>query len=306
MKPGPTLDDFVRMDEPSAVWTEIAHLLRLMSSSAEVRKLRDVFTDVEDLFAGRFPGYRECNTEYHDLQHTTDTALAMVRLMHGATIEGRRFTDRELALAVTAALLHDSGYIQDEADKKGTGAKYTDFHVERSAAFMEAYCAGKGYPQGFRAACAAIIRCTGLHAAIDKTAFESENAGILGRMLGAGDLLGQMADRCYLEKLLFLFHEFEEGAVQGFKDEYDLMAKTMEFYEMTRKRLSGELGGVHESMRPHFRARWGIDRDVYAEVIGRHISHLKNNLTKHRGDYRDLFRRGGLVSRLKKMRGPAS
>ncbi|MBI5622501.1 MAG: hypothetical protein HY924_01845 [Elusimicrobia bacterium] len=303
MKAAPTMEDFVSMADPDAVWLEIAHLVRLISPKADVKGLKTVFTDIRGLFAGRYPGYRACNTEYHDLQHTTDTLLAMVRLMHGAAVEGKRFTDRDLALGLVAALTHDTGYIQEESDREGTGAKYTDCHVDRSARFMAAYCAKRGFPSDFSPACASILGCTGLHIAIDGVAFESENAGLLGRMLGAGDILGQMADRCYLEKLLFLFYEFQEGRISGFKDEYDLLAKTIKFYDVTRFRLEGELGGVHRYMRPHFRERWSVDKDVYAEVIERHISYLRKNLSKHRGDCRALLKRGGLVDRLKRARG---
>ncbi|MFA6315804.1 MAG: hypothetical protein WC943_00135, partial [Elusimicrobiota bacterium] len=303
MKGAPTMEDFVRMADPSAVWLETAHLLRLMSPTADVRGAKTVFKDIVDLFAGRYPGYRACNTDYHDLQHTTDTLLAMVRLMHGAVVEGRKFSDRELAVAVTAALTHDTGYLQEESDRGGTGAKYTDCHVDRSAAFMTKYCVRRGLPEDFQAACATVLGCTGLHVAIDGVTFESDSVALLGRMLGAGDILGQMADRCYLEKLLFLFYEFQEGRIPGFTDEYDLLAKTIKFYDVTRFRLEGELGGVHKFMRSHFRERWGVDRDVYADVIGRHIDYLRTNLSKHRGDYRGLFKRGGLVERLKKARG---
>lgn len=303
MKAGPVLDDFVRMDDPDAVWGETTRLLREMSPVADLRAVQTAFDDLRALFGGRFPGYRACNTEYHDLQHTTDTLLAMARLMHGAHAEGRGFSDRELELAVTAAMMHDTGYIQEASDRKGTGAKFTDCHVDRSAAFMRRYCADRGKAGDFLSSCAAVLNCTGLHVDIRGVRFESDNVGMLGRMLGAGDLLGQMADRCYLEKLLFLFYEFQEGRIGDFKDEYDLLAKTTVFYETTRKRLEGELGGVDRFMRTHFRKRWGVDQDVYADVIGRHIAYLKENLAGRKGDYRGLFKRGGLVDRLKKARG---
>ncbi|MBI4678883.1 MAG: hypothetical protein HY748_14995 [Elusimicrobia bacterium] len=303
MKLGPTLEDFVRMGDPAAVWQETARLLRLMSAEADLRPVERAFTDVSDLFAGRCPGYRACNTEYHDLQHTTDTLLATVRLMHGACAEGMRFSDRELSLGTLAALFHDAGYIQESTDRSGTGAKHTARHVDRSIAFMRRYCGDRGFAPDFPDACASILGCTGLHVDIAGTRFESGNVEILGKMLGSGDLLGQMADRCYLEKLLFLFYEFQEGKIAGFKDEYSLLSNTIEFYEITRKRLEGELGGAHRFMRTHFKERWGIDRDIYAEVIARHIGYLKDNLGKNAGDYRPLFKRGGLVERLKKARG---
>jgi hypothetical protein len=77
------------------------------------------------IFAGRYPGYSKCNTRYHDLEHTTDTFLAMARLIHGA-VEAGRAIDRHMVLpGLVGTLLHDIGYIQTDGDRAGTGAKYT-------------------------------------------------------------------------------------------------------------------------------------------------------------------------------------
>ncbi|MBI5211496.1 MAG: hypothetical protein HY927_16100 [Elusimicrobia bacterium] len=294
------LSDFVKMESSLAVWRETVHLLRLMSGTVDIPFVAKAFKDVKRLFAGRFPGYRACNTMYHDLQHTTDTMLAMARLMHGATAEGVRFTDRELAVGTLAAMMHDTGYIQESADLEGTGAKHTALHVERSVEFMREYFLAKCFPEELTAACESILLCTGLHVDLGSLQFGSSNLETLGKMLGAGDLLGQMADRCYLEKLLFLFYEYEEGRVPGFKDEFDMLAKTIDFHDTAQERLSKELGAVHRFMRPHFKARWGVDRDVYADIMAQHIRYLKDNLEKHKGNYRALFQRGGLVEKLKK------
>jgi hypothetical protein len=79
------------------------------------------FTDFMDLFAGRYPGYRKCNTRYHDLKHTTDTFMAMARLIHGAAIKGIKITRRGTSLWLISALMHDTGYIQTVDDQTGTG-----------------------------------------------------------------------------------------------------------------------------------------------------------------------------------------
>ena len=98
------------------------------------------------LFRGNYPGYQKCNTWYHDLKHTTDCLLAMARLLHGASLNGLPLPDRDVVLGLTAALFHDTGYIQAEDDLEGTGAKYTLVHVERSVAFMEKYFARPAFP----------------------------------------------------------------------------------------------------------------------------------------------------------------
>jgi hypothetical protein len=63
-----------------------------------------------------------------------------------------------------------------------------------------------------------------------KVTYPSANIEIMGKMLGTADLLGQMADRLYLEKLIPLFHEFEEGKVPGFESELNLLRKPTNFY----------------------------------------------------------------------------
>ena len=50
-----------------------------------------------------------------------------------------------------------------------------------------------------------LIACTGLRVVIDNIKFQSKTEKLLGCMLGTADYLGQMSDRTYLEKLLFLY-----------------------------------------------------------------------------------------------------
>jgi hypothetical protein len=227
----------------------------------------------------------------------------MVRLMHGAAVSGTRFTDDELAVAALSAMFHDSGYIQDEKDTEGTGAKYTACHVERSARFLAGYLKDKGFPPEYPAQCEAVLLCTGLHVDISRLRFAGNNFKLLGQMLGAGDLLGQMAARTYLEKLLFLYREFQEGKIAGFVDEFDLLQKTFAFYGETHRRLTQELGGVDRHMRPHFRARWGVDQDLYAEAISQHMDYLRRVIDGGPEKYRDLLRRDGLMERLTRLYG---
>jgi hypothetical protein len=122
------------------------------------------------------------------------------------------------------------------------------------------------------------------------------------RKLGTADLLGQMADRTYLERLPFLYHEFKEGGVPGFADELDLLQKTPAFWEFTQKRLAGELGGLDRLMRDHFRVRWGIDQDMDRETVERNIAYLQFILVNHGDDYQRYLRRDGLIKIFQEMR----
>ncbi|MFA6003905.1 MAG: hypothetical protein WC881_07545 [Elusimicrobiota bacterium] len=282
-----------------AVWAEVKHLLLLISPRLDLSPIETAYDDLLRLFSGHYPGYRACNTRYHDIHHSTDTLVAMVRLMHGAHTEGRHFTQQELRLAPIAAIFHDSGYIQTADDTKGTGAKYTACHVKRSIEFLSSYLLAHGFPQEYIPAVTPILDCTRIDIDISKIDFPSDNSELLGQMLGTGDILSQMADREYLEKLLFLFYEFKEGKIRGFTNEFDLLKKTAGFYAQTKKRLNDGLGGVNRFMRVHFRTRWGLDRDLYAEAIDRHLAYLQQLTDQHHADYREMLNRGRLVQKLR-------
>lgn len=293
---GNQLSKLVAMDNPSAVLREVEHIAHMMHPGLDFNPVGAVFNDILKLFGGDYPGYRKCNTEYHDLKHTTDTFLAVARLMHGAFIHGHAFRERTVVLGLISALMHDTGYIQTVDDDAGTGAKYTLQHIGRSISFMEDYFRGRDYYSGEDFdRCGKMLNCTGFATNVGSIDFESDEVEVMGKILGTADLLGQMSDRKYLEKLLFLYSEFVEGNVPGFVDEYDLLSKTINFYDLTRKRFDDELGGVHRHMVHHFRARWGIDHDLYADAVEKNIAYLRDIVGKHKKGYRAYFRRDGAV-----------
>jgi hypothetical protein len=126
---------------------------------------------------------------------------------------------------------------------------------------------------------------------IKKITFLSANIEIMGKMLGTADLLGQMADRLYLEKLVPLFHEFEEGKVTGFENELDLLRKTTNFYKTVQARFVNDLGDVNSYMVNHFQNRWGIDKNIYEETIEKNINYLKYVLKTNYKNLHDCLRR---------------
>ncbi|EFK08206.1 conserved hypothetical protein [delta proteobacterium NaphS2] len=288
----PTLMHFVNMEDPFSVLREVKKTVSLIFPDFDYGTIDLVFKDVLSLFAGNYPGYRKCNTRYHDLKHTTDTFMALARLIHGATTKGLNFSRRGTSLALISALMHDTGYIQTEDDETGTGAKYTLNHVDLSIDFMSVYFNSRGYPWEDFVFCRNIVRCTGLDVSFEDIAFADPENELLGKMLGTADLQGQMADRAYLVKLCYLYQEFSEGRVPGYGSELDLLQKTPEFYRITLKRFEEELGGVWRYMGYHFQSRWGLDEDPYQRNIEAHMAHLKHTLRYHGDSYRDHLRRG--------------
>ncbi|MEW6673615.1 MAG: HD domain-containing protein [Thermodesulfobacteriota bacterium] len=290
---------FVSGADPPEVIREIKYIHSLIISSGQEPVLDGMYADVVKLFSGQYPGFRASNTKYHDLEHTNLVVLAVTRLMHGCFLKGHAFSPEDLILGFAAALFHDVGLIQTKSEQKGSGAVFTLGHEERSIVFMQRYLSGKNFSQQMIEDCAALIQCTILGIEIKDIPFRNRQIEILGKIVGSADLLGQMADRCYLEKLLLLYKEFEEARLPGFDSELDLLRKTEAFYKsVAQKRLVSDFSGIAACMRLHFKARWNEDRDLYAEAIENNLDYLKGLITICRDNYSCYLknlRRGGIV-----------
>ena len=289
----------VNMDS-AEVMDEVRQIVYLIDSEFDISPVETLYADIVRLFRGEYPGYRPCNTEYHDLKHTTDTLLAMARLLHGATLKGVHLGGRSLRLGLASALFHDAGYIQTIEDAEGTGAKYTTTHISRSIEFAGRYLREHGCPEEDCIFCGNNLLCTGFGVKIEGIVFQSEEEQLAGWMLGTADLLGQMADRTYLEKLLFLYREFQEGNISGFGSERELLVKTLGFYEITYRRIENDFGNVQQYMRPHFASRWNLNHDFYRESMRRNMEYLERMILSSGDHYRNYLRRGGLVRKLQR------
>jgi hypothetical protein len=56
-----------------------------------------------------------------------------------------------------------------------------------------------------------IIAYTDMNRELPATESLQSSIELLGRLLNAADLMGQMAAKTYLRKLLFFYHEYKEG-----------------------------------------------------------------------------------------------
>lgn len=281
--------DPVNERKPEEVLEEVRTLSLMVAKDFDWGTIESIYRDVAGLFSGLYPGYRKCSTKYHDLEHTTDILLAMARLIHGAHASGLTLSSRGIRLGLTAALMHDTGYIQRSGDRVGTGAKYTAVHIDRSIDFMEDYLRGRGWSREDFEVCRCALQCTGLSARLDRISFPTEESKTLGMMLGTADLLGQMASRAYLGKLSFLYQELREGKLLNGQSELEFLRETPSFYRQTLERMENALGGVAHFMRAHFRARRGIDRDLCLAAIEANMACLEAILETHPGDYRSFL-----------------
>ncbi|MCU0972933.1 MAG: hypothetical protein MUF80_03080 [Burkholderiales bacterium] len=298
--------DTVNLEDAVAVHRAIREILERRYPGSDFAILDQVFEDVRRLFAGEMAGFQACDTKYHDLRHTLDIALAMARLIDGHDRASSAAADalgpERALIGIIAALFHDSGYILENHDQgRESGAEYTLIHVSRSARVLARYLPGVGLGQHVGRA-TRLVHFTGYEIPVDRLELPDPLDRRLGCMLGSADLIGQMADRIYLEKCRdFLYEEFVlagiakrenvDGSVEiNYSSAVDLLAKTPGFYEnVAKKRLDGLFGGLHEIVATHF---GGVN--PYRDRIERNIAYLKEVLA--RGDFDRLRRKSVTLS----------
>jgi hypothetical protein len=286
--------DLSRIFNPANRETVIAECFQIAAAwlpSEKSQELSLCWSQTRALYSGSFPGYIACNTEYHDFAHTCDVLGATVRMCDGAVAQGIKIPSDLLVDICAAAMLHDVGYIQESNDLSGTGAKYTKTHVARSIAFAARHREAFGLSETRANRIGRFIAGTDLATPFETISYVDEQELFAGKLLASADLLGQMADRTYLEKLLFLYYEFKEAGFPGYDTEFDMLRKTLGFYEMTKKRLFGLLGEVTNLAFFHFSHRYGIEKNLYIESIERQIEYLRSIMDDDTVNFRKKLKR---------------
>ncbi|MBN1523673.1 MAG: HD domain-containing protein [Spirochaetales bacterium] len=277
--------------EPDDILAEVKRLYRIHYPFTGFSRVKKTFTCIKNLFAGKFRGYRACNTEYHNLSHTIDTMLAAMRLIDGYNIENEPFSREQCILLLQAALLHDTGYIQKTDDFLGTGAKYTREHVERSKEFLKENHTKLSLAKTDISFLVQAIDSTGVNPSPVVPREASKQDQYAAVIVGAADLIAQMADRVYLEKLLFLYYEFREAGIPGYDTEFDIIRKTLEFYEIAVHRLEKEFLGVYHCARSHFRLRYASDYNIYMQAIENNIEYIRKIIEDDTTNFRAKLHR---------------
>jgi hypothetical protein len=246
--------------------------------------LNRAFADIGRIYRGEYPGFHECDTDYHDIQHVLDVTLAMTRLMSGfvRSTSAAMLTERLFRFGVVTALYHDVGYIRNRKDNKHqNGAEYTAVHVSRGARFLEEYLPKIGMAE-LAGAATRTIHFTGYEIPVDRIRLPGPEFRLIGNMLGSADIMAQMADRCYLEKCYDrLYPEFVRGGIARrrnsdgseeilFASAADLIFKTPRFYQGATKRLKQDLGGCYTHIESHF-----VGQNVYFEELEKNINHAR-------------------------------
>jgi len=278
--------DSIDTTDVVSVNKEVARIFQELYPQACTDTLDRSFTNVGLLFRGEYVGYRACDTDYHNLQHTLDVTLAMARLMDGYERSNRRpepIGPRLFTFGAVTALLHDIGYLRRNKDTRHqNGAEYTLTHVTRGGKFIEEYMNMIGMDD-LAAVASEIVHFTGYERPLEKIKTPSAIFRLLGNMLGTADIIAQMADRCYLEKCRDrLFPEFvacglaEPALFKGtgdaqFASAEDLVFKTPDYYRSAITRLNERLGGVYIYARKHFG-----NQNLYLDEIHRNVDYARS------------------------------
>lgn len=261
---------------------EILCLSSLIQPSFDLDALRRLHGDITMIFEGTYPGFHRSITRYHNLRHTCSVVLASLRLLHGLSCTDQSISSHVLELTILCAYFHDTGLLRtDEAHNDSCETFQSHNHEFRSVEVLTRYLTSLQSRTLQREEYEPVIQCTNLSLSPDKINFPSTEAKLAGYVLGTADILAQMADRCYLERLPFLFQEHREGGVKTHGSAIELMQNTSTFYQdIIAKRLEHTFAGIPVAMQTHFRERWQINDNLYATNIAKNLTYLTSILAR--------------------------
>ena len=288
------LNDFdvtgtVQVSSTAAVREAVEELCHATWQDFPFEPLTRAFDQFDRMFAGNVPDYHGVDTVYHDRQHTLDVTLALARLVAGhdrTHVPGEQLGAERAAAGLIIGLFHDVGYLRRKDDRVYRhGAELTRIHVSRGAEFLADYLP-RIQLSGWAPVAREIIHYTGYEVPFDRIVVADPKDKTLGHLIGTADMIGQMADRCYLEKCRDrLYPEFVLGGMAlpissngGRQVRYasglDVLRQTPEFVAETRsKRLDGAFGGAYH----HVEALYG-GHNPYMDMIERNLGYLNRVL----------------------------
>lgn len=186
---------------------------------------------------------------YHNVEHTVFVTLVGQEILQGKQIREGNVTPEDWLNAIVACLFHDIGFVrgickQDETEAHlyatgiedvklalppgATDASLMFCHVDRGKLFAQEYF-------GMRSP----IDLEAVQQGIELTRFpvpaeeDRADSGNYPALVRAADLIGQLSDPRYLQKISALFYEFEETGTNktfGYRTPDDLQKNYPCFY----------------------------------------------------------------------------
>jgi hypothetical protein len=219
---------------------------------------------------------------YHNIEHTMLVALVGQEILRGKQLQKNNVSCQDWAQFMIALLCHDVGYVkgvcsEDNGEQRtfttgigdekitiavgATDASLTPYHVDRSKLFVQETLTAQ--PLLDLAVIQQYIELTRFPVPNDE--LHQDTIGYAG-LARAADLIGQLSDPRYLEKIPALFYEFEEVGTNralGYHHPGDLRAGYPKFFRNV----------VHPYIRPalqHLKATHKgrlITNSLYAHVL---------------------------------------
>ncbi|MHB1185436.1 MAG: GAF domain-containing protein [Desulfobulbia bacterium] len=259
--------------------------------------LDGLFADVAALYAGNWPSHEACAVTYHNFNHALDVCLAAARMLSGWNkVEQAQPLERKyFQLGMAAALFHDSGYIKNKGDHDGSGGKFTLVHVERSIEIAREYLARKQWSQEDIDVVSRIISVTDYSQPSNiSELFSDPCLKVVARMVATADLVAQMADTYYVQRIDDLFAEFKE--VYEFENSENLSRKGTKVYKSVQEIKDGTIDFYEKFVLPALTKFGRMDRylaNFFADGRNPYQENITANLSEHLMDVRSQWRRIG-------------
>ncbi len=293
---------------------KIRHSLILDIAKSEYGEVSPLLTnliqDVSDLYRGKWESHEACQTGYHNLGHAIDVALLTARMIAGwnrlDNYAHPKISEGIFLTAMAGAMFHDAGYIKEKGDQLGTGGKFSFTHEDRSMTMAAVYLREHGWPERAHTLAPNIISTTKFHCPIElEGLFISREEGVIGRMVATADLVAQMADVNYMQRINDLYAELQEAyhfegeknlrerGYRVFSSANEMVSGTVDFYENFVLPRLQKLGRMDQYLVSFF----GDGRNPYLENI---MANLSGQLMDNRSRWRrlgDILEDLGLVTK---------
>jgi hypothetical protein len=283
------------------VEAKVGAIVHSFSPGHDLSRVTRTFSLLDRAFDGELSGYQKLKTLYHNRSHANEVVLCAARMLHGLDLAGEGLDADHIDAALIGALMHDVGYLMTDEEASGTGAQFTDTHVLRGVEFARTHLGD--LPPDVLEATTKVILLTDHRKPSNWVKFDSLQQQRAAYATATADLIGQMANREYLERLLLLYFEFEEAGMGGFADIHALLEGTTAFYRITKGRLDHELNGLSSHLGRHFSKEQDADRNFYTESIDRNLDYLEHVVRMERERRLGCLKRGGVVEKVLEMKG---